>query len=99
MNAPSQTQGGVVRKRVYYSGHVQGVGFRVTTLHIARRYRITGFVRNLADGRVELVAEGAPGVLDQLTAEIQQAMGGNITHCSIDDSAATGEFTSFSIAR
>lgn len=47
-----------VRKRVLYSGRVQGVGFRYTVHNIARGFPVAGFVRNLSDGRVELVAEG-----------------------------------------
>jgi len=44
---------------VFYSGRVQGVGFRVTVRQLAYGYDVTGTVRNLPDGRVELVAEGA----------------------------------------
>jgi acylphosphatase len=47
------------RATVFYAGRVQGVGFRATVRHLARGYDVTGSVRNLADGRVELVAEGA----------------------------------------
>lgn len=46
------------RLHVYYSGRVQGVGFRYTARNVARGYEVTGLVRNLLDGRVELVAEG-----------------------------------------
>ena len=51
------------RRHCYFSGRVQGVGFRYTSRNIAINYDVTGFVRNLPDGRVELVAEGPPGVL------------------------------------
>ncbi len=47
------------RVTVLYSGRVQGVGFRATVRHLARGYEVNGWVRNLPDGRVELVAEGA----------------------------------------
>jgi acylphosphatase len=47
-----------VRKRVLYGGRVQGVGFRYTTTAMARRFPVAGNVRNLPDGRVELVVEG-----------------------------------------
>lgn len=46
------------RVTVLYSGRVQGVGFRATVRHLSRGYDVTGLVRNLPDGRVELVAEG-----------------------------------------
>ena len=43
---------------VYYSGHVQGVGFRYQIFQIAKEFEITGFVHNLPDGRVQLHAQG-----------------------------------------
>ncbi len=43
-------------KKVFYSGRVQGVGFRYTTKQIASGYDVTGSVKNLPDGRVELLA-------------------------------------------
>jgi acylphosphatase len=59
-------------KRVLYSGNVQGVGFRYTARQVAGDFRVAGFVRNLHDGRVELVAEGShaqvQGFLDALSS-------------------------------
>jgi acylphosphatase len=51
------------RVTVLYSGRVQGVGFRATVRHVARGYDVTGSIRNLPDGRVELIAEGAKAEL------------------------------------
>ncbi len=48
----------LIRIRTLYSGRVQGVGFRYTTAEVAKRHPVFGQVRNLSDGRVELVAEG-----------------------------------------
>jgi acylphosphatase len=48
----------IIARMVSYSGTVQGVGFRATTAHLARAYPITGWVRNLPDGRVQMLAEG-----------------------------------------
>ena len=63
----------IERRHVFYRGRVQGVGFRATAWHLARRFAVAGFVRNLDDGRVELVAEGRPGevaaFLDALAGE------------------------------
>ena len=53
------------RLQIYYAGTVQGVGFRYTVKSLAAGFEVTGTVRNLADGRVELVAEGER---DELTA-------------------------------
>ena len=63
------------RRRVYYSGRVQGVGFRFTCQHVARGFDVAGYVRNLPDGRVELVAEGDPAEIDAFLKAIQDAMG------------------------
>ncbi|NOZ23539.1 MAG: acylphosphatase [Planctomycetes bacterium] len=82
---------------VYFSGRVQGVGFRFTTIHVARGYDITGFVRNLSDGRVELVAEGARCELQGLLAGLQQRMGRYINETDSNWLPATGEFSAFDI--
>ena len=47
-----------VHRQVFYTGRVQGVGFRYSVKQIASGYEVTGWVRNLPDGRVELVARG-----------------------------------------
>ena len=85
------------RRNVLYSGSVQGVGFRYTTRQIAARFAVCGFVRNLADGRVELVAEGSASELDELLAAIAEAMSGYIRDVQVEPGAATSEFTGFEI--
>ena len=47
-----------IARMIHYSGAVQGVGFRATTAHLARAYPVTGWVRNLPDGRVQMLVEG-----------------------------------------
>ena len=51
--------------RVWFTGSVQGVGFRYSTRQIAKTFEVCGCVKNLADGRVELIAEGVPEELRQ----------------------------------
>jgi len=63
-----------LRRRVYYSGRVQGVGFRYTCLWLARGFEVGGHVRNLPDGRVELVAEGEETDLDGFLSAIEREM-------------------------
>ncbi len=87
------------RVTVYYSGRVQGVGFRFTTQQIARNLAVTGFVRNLSDGRVEMVAEGASDEIDRLLAQVDSAMKANIATTERDESAGTDEFSGFAIRR
>jgi acylphosphatase len=87
----------MVRKTVYYTGRVQGVGFRYTTRSIAGRYDVGGFVRNLPDGRVELVAEGESHELATFLDEVRERMGVQIHDEKVDTQPATGEFVAFDI--
>jgi acylphosphatase len=85
---------------IFYSGRVQGVGFRYTTKSVAMGFEVTGAVRNLPDGRVELTAEGERGELDAFQEAIRDSgLGGFIRSEAVDWSAATGEFKGFEIAR
>lgn len=61
------------RVRVLYSGHVQGVGFRYAARHVASGFDVCGTVRNLPDGRVELVAEGTRSELESFCREIGES--------------------------
>ena len=94
LQAADQTEA----RRVLYSGRVQGVGFRYTARRIAQQHAVTGFVRNLDDGRVELVAEGAPSEIDRLLAEIVEAMTGYIRDVQVDVIPVTGKYASFDVA-
>jgi acylphosphatase len=86
------------RRTVHFSGRVQGVGFRYTTESLAADFpEVTGYVRNLPDGRVELVMEGADDQMDGLVTAIQQRMDGFIHKTTSQTSPATGEFKRFSI--
>lgn len=86
-----------VRRRVFYSGRVQGVGFRFTSQHIARGFNVTGWVKNLADGRVELLVEGEPAEIDGFLARLSETMGGNIHSANVLEEPASGEFSQFRI--
>jgi acylphosphatase len=66
------------RRRVVFSGRVQGVGFRFISRRLAQRFAIAGFVRNLDDGRVELVAEGERDEVDSFLAAIHRELGDKI---------------------
>lgn len=87
-----------MRKAAHYSGNVQGVGFRYSACSIAARYAVTGFVKNLADGRVELVVEGTSAEVVALLTEIQQRMDRYIRRAQVQTESATGEFSDFGIA-
>lgn len=87
------------RYTVTFTGTVQGVGFRYTTANLARRFSVTGWVRNESDGSVKCVIEGEQGELDRFIAAIQDAMRGYINDTTLQTGPATGEFRDFSIAR
>ncbi len=83
-----------VCRRVIYRGRVQGVGFRFTTHRIAQRHPVRGFVRNLPDGTVELVAAGSSAAVRRFLDDVSQAMHGNIATADAcdwsDDCAGSG---------
>jgi len=84
-------------RQITYSGNVQGVGFRVTTQSIARRYDVGGYVRNLPDGRVEVVVEAASSELDRFLGELAEQMAGHIRSARCCRRPALGQFAEFSI--
>lgn len=88
----------LIRRTVIFRGNVQGVGFRYTARTISVGFPITGYVRNLADGTVELVIEGTRGDADGFTAEIRRVMRNHITDISCIDDSFRDEFNSFEIA-
>ncbi len=74
------TEPSPVRCHLWLSGRVQGVGFRFFTERVARRLGLSGFARNLADGRVEVVAEGARSAVETLLKELRQGPSGAVVH-------------------
>lgn len=87
----------MVRRTVLYSGRVQGVGFRYTTCRIARGFPISGYVRNLPDGRVEAVAEGPFAEVERFFLKVAEDMTGNIRETVVRDEPARSEFDGFSV--
>jgi acylphosphatase len=88
------------RLTVHYSGRVQGVGFRYTARTVATGFDISGIIRNLSDGRVELVAEGQSAELDAFrTAILEAGLAGFIRDEQVGWTEATNEFRGFEIVR
>ena len=88
------------RLQVLFSGRVQGIGFRYTVKQTALGYEVTGWVKNLADGRVELLVEGERGELEAFQAAIPEAgLRRFIRETQSEWSNGTGEFRGFKIAR
>ena len=88
------------RMQIYYSGTVQGVGFRYSVKSVANGFEITGTVRNLSDGRVELLAEGAKDELEAFRQGIRDAgLEHFIQKEEITWSDSKNEFRGFEIVR
>ncbi len=85
------------RLHAYYAGSVQGVGFRFTVERMANSLGLSGWVRNLSDGRVEAVIEGEETALQDFQQKITDAFDGYIRQTEQGLGKATGEFESFDI--
>lgn len=86
-----------LQRRVRYYGRVQGVGFRFTVQGLARSRPVSGYVRNMPDGSVELVVEGTAEEIARLTADIDRAMGHFIRRVESVDGPAQGGYSGFEI--
>jgi len=84
-------------KHILFSGQVQGVGFRYTAHRIARRYNVTGFVRNLPDGDVEMLAQGPEQDIDNCLADIRDYFGGYLRDTRIEPAPRNDRYTDFRI--
>lgn len=87
----------MIRRTVLFSGRVQGVGFRYTTCRVAEDYAVTGYVKNLPDGRVETVIEGDTSEVERFLAALKAEMASNIREAQQQESPAAGEFHRFEV--
>lgn len=87
----------VLHEVVYFSGRVQGVGFRYQTLQVAKGFEVAGFVRNLPDGRVQLEAEGAPAEVGAFVAAVEEQLAGQIRRTERSAQRRARTFTGFVI--
>jgi acylphosphatase len=86
--------------KVFYSGRVQGVGFRYTARTVASGFDIAGYIRNLPDGRVELLVEGHDAELQAFRDAIRGAiLAGFIRDESVEWGDAQNEFRGFEITQ
>jgi len=85
------------QRELFYAGRVQGVGFRYTVRSLAARFNVTGFVRNLRDGRVHLVVEGETTEIDRFLHAIKNEMAGYIAEVKETIHPPTGRFQRFEI--
>ncbi len=88
---------GVYHATVFFSGRVQGVGFRYQTLQVAKGYEVAGCVANLPDGRVQLEAEGRAEEVKDFIVAIQERMEGYIRKVEQTETQRAPQFQGFSI--
>lgn len=84
-----------IAKHIFFSGQVQGVGFRFTAHRIAMRYGLVGYVRNIPDGRVEVLAQGRGGDIDNFVQDIQETF--SVNDVGIKDAPVDTKSTDFEI--
>ena len=87
----------MVAKHIIFVGRVQGVGFRFTAHHIANRHQLTGFVRNLPDGTVEMLVQGHPQDIDDCVEDIKNAFTGYIRETRIEEISINPKYADFRI--
>ncbi len=87
----------MIKANIFFTGMVQGVGFRYTTQRLASKIGLKGWVKNLVDGRVEIMVEGEKGEIEQLCQNLTHHFGSYIQHCDVAYSKHLNEFTDFHI--
>lgn len=87
----------VHHETVHFTGRVQGVGFRYQTLQVARGFEVTGYVCNLADGRVRLEAEGERAEVEAFVVAVQEQMEGYIRQVERTADRRAAQFRDFAI--
>lgn len=81
----------------HFSGHVQGVGFRYSTSQLAKGFEVTGYVKNLTDGRVELEIEGEESECRQLVSTIEDELDAYVRKTEMTHGRRPRQFTTFKI--
>ena len=87
----------VHHETVFFSGHVQGVGFRYSVLQIAREFDVAGYVSNLADGRVQLEDEGIKADVTAFVDSVHEKMHGYIRKVERSSGQRPHQFSGFVI--
>ncbi len=87
----------MIAKRIIFIGRVQGVGFRFTARRAASRRQLTGFVRNVPDGTVEMLAQGRPEDVDDCIQDIKEYFAGYLTETRIEEIPPDPRYIDFKI--
>jgi len=84
-------------KHIVFVGRVQGVGFRFTALDMARRYKLTGLVRNLPNGTVEMIAQGPHDNITDCIRDIEESFRVYIKEIKIEEIPSDPDYKDFKI--
>lgn len=87
----------VCHATVFFSGRVQGVGFRYQTVQVAKEFDVSGWVMNLSDGRVQLEAEGRAGEVKDFIATLHERMEGHIRKAEQTTETRAPQYSGFTI--
>lgn len=87
----------MIAKHIIFVGRVQGVGFRFTAQRASRRRQLTGFVRNLWDGTVEMLAQGRPEEVDDCIQDLAEYFTGYIRETKIEEVPPDPKYSDFQI--
>jgi acylphosphatase len=87
-----------VARHIVFRGRVQGVGFRFTACRAAERHGLTGTVRNVPGGTVEMIAQGPAGQIEACIREIQEAFSGYITETEIEQTRPSELYGDFRVS-
>lgn len=85
------------RVQIKYSGNVQGVGFRWKVSQIAKSYKLTGYVQNLSDGKVELLLEGEESDVQEMSKDVANQLRDYWTSFEREDKPGKAHHANFSI--
>jgi len=87
----------MIARHIIFIGRVQGVGFRFTAHSMARRHQLTGYVRNLVDGTVEMLAQGSADDIDDCIQDIKEYFPGYIRETNIEEIPPDTRYKEFRI--
>ncbi len=87
----------MIAKHIIFIGRVQGVGFRFTVRRAANRRQLTGFVRNLPNGTVEMLAQGRPEDIDDCIQDLKEYFAGYLKETRIEEIPPDPKHTDFKI--
>ena len=86
-----------IARHIVFIGRVQGVGFRFTVLNVANHCQLTGQVRNLIDGSVEMIAQGPPEDIDDCIQQINDVYQGSVKETKINEVPFNAQYEDFKI--